>query len=84
MLSTVVGEGVDTVVVMLVAFSGVLSIPTMIQVGGSIYVFKVLYEVIATPFSTRFASWVKRVEGVDKIDYPQQTNYNPFRFLTAR
>lgn len=83
-LSTIVGEGVDTIVVMLIAFTGVLSFQQMLQVGGSIYVFKVFYEVIATPFSTRFANWVKRVEGVDKLDYPERTNYNPLRFLSAR
>ena len=76
--STIVGECVDTTVIILVAFSGVLSIPEMVRVAISIYLFKVLYEVIATPFSTRFANWVKRVEGTDKIDYPQEVNYNPF------
>lgn len=81
--STIVGEGVDTIIVMLLAFTGVLSAQQMLQVGGSIYVFKVLYEIIATPFSTRFANWVKRVEGVDKIDTPKETNYNPFVFLRA-
>jgi len=82
-LSTIVGEGVDTVVVMLIAFTGVLSFQEIIQVGGSIYIFKVLYEIIATPFSTRFANWVKKFEGIDQIDYPEQTNYNPFIIFKA-
>lgn len=68
---------------MLLAFTGVLTLQEMMRVGGSIYIFKVLYEIIATPFSTRFANWVKRVEGVDKIDTPQETNYNPFVFPRA-
>lgn len=76
--STIVGEGVDTIIVILIAFSGVLAFSEMVRVGISIYIFKVLYEAVATPFSTRFANWVKRVEGTDKIDYPQEVNYNPF------
>jgi len=82
--STIVGEGVDTIVVMLIAFSGVLTFSEFVRVAVSIYVFKVLYEVVATPFSTRFANWVKRVEGTDKIDYPQETNYNPFAIFFHR
>jgi len=81
--STVVGEAVDSVVVLVIGFSGVLSIQQMIQVGGSLYVFKVLYEIIATPLSTRVANWVKRVEGVDQIDTPETTNYNPFASLSV-
>ena len=77
-LSTIVGEGVDTIVVILIAFSGVLPFSELVRVAVSIYIFKVLYEAVATPFSTRFANWVKRIENTDKIDYPQETNYNPF------
>lgn len=76
--STIVGEAVDSIVVLTIGFSGVLTLEQMIQVGGSLYVFKVLYEIIATPLSTRFANWVKRVEGVDQVDTPETTNYNPF------
>lgn len=76
--STVVGEAVDSIVVLAIGFSGVLTFDQMLQVGGSLYVFKVLYEIIATPLSTRFANWVKRVEGIDQIDTPETTNYNPF------
>ena len=83
-LSRIVGEGVDTVVVIVVAFLGVLTFPEMVRVAGSIYVFKVLYEVVATPFSVRFANWVKRIENTDKIDFPQETNYNPFAIFLRK
>jgi len=79
--STIVGEGVDSIVVLAIGFSGVLSLQQMLQVGGSLYVFKVLYEIIATPVSTRFSNWIKRVEGVDQIDFPDRTNYSPFAGL---
>ena len=75
--STVVGEGADTIVFILVAFGGVLGVAEMFAIGWGVYVFKVIYEVIATPFSTRFANWLKKAEGVDKLDTPDTTNYNP-------
>jgi len=84
MLSTIVGEGVDTIVVILIAFSGVLPFTETIRVAVSIYIFKVLYEAVATPFSTRFANWVKRIENIDKIDYPKDTNYNPFAVFFSK
>ncbi len=77
-LSTVVGEGVDTVVVILIAFTGVLPAKELLVLGGGVYLFKVLYEIVATPFTVWFTNWVKRVEGEDKIDRPEEVNYNPF------
>lgn len=76
--STIVGEGVDTIIITTIAFAGIYSISELVQIGLSVYVFKVAFEVIATPISVRFANWVKKVEGVDVIDDPQTTSYNPF------
>lgn len=81
--STIVGEGVDSLVFMIVAFTGVFSVEDMVRTGLTLYFFKVAYEVIATPFSTRFANWVKKYEGVDVIDYPETTSYNPFNIFGA-
>jgi len=77
--STIVGEGVDTIVFMTIAFTGVFSPTDFARTAFSLYVFKVLYEVAALPVSTRFANWVKRYEGLDHIDTPERTNYNPFK-----
>ena len=43
-----------------------------------------VYEIAMTPVTMRISEWVKRVEGVDHIDYPERTNYNPFAFSSAR
>lgn len=75
--STIVGEAVDTTVVVLIAFSGVYSFSELLNLGLSVYVFKVAYEILATPVSTRFANWVKKYEGIDVIDSPETTTYNP-------
>lgn len=76
--STIVGEGVDSVVFMLLAFGGAMAMGDLIATTVTIYVFKVVYEVIATPFSTRFANWLKVKEGLDVLDDPKSTNYSPF------
>lgn len=77
-LSTIVGEGVDSLVFFTVAFAGVLAWGDLWWTMGSAYLFKVGIEIIMTPLSTRFSNWVKKVEGVDQIDRPAETRYNPF------
>jgi uncharacterized integral membrane protein (TIGR00697 family) len=78
--STMVGEAVDTLVVVTIAFAGVYEVSQLIKIGLSVYLFKVVFEIIATPFSLPFANWVKKIEGVDVIDAPERTSYNPFVF----
>lgn len=82
--STIVGEGIDSAVFMIMAFSGTLTADQLAKTTVSLYVFKVMYEILVTPFSTRFANWVKRIEGVDEIDYPERTRYNPFAIFAAK
>jgi queuosine precursor transporter len=76
--STIVGEGVDSIVFFTVAFAGVLSASQLVTSIVSAYLFKVAFEVVLTPISTRFANWVKVIEKLDVIDDPKQTTYNPF------
>ena len=79
--STVVGQAVNTAVLMVVAFAGSLNarlIATLILSG---YLGKVLYEVLATPLTYAVVNFLKRQEGVDSFDYT--TNFNPFRELVA-
>lgn len=76
--STMAGEGVDTLVFIAVAFSGVYGLAMLLQTAVSLYVFKVGYEILLVPLSSRFADWVKEAERIDQIDRPEDTNYNPF------
>lgn len=76
--STLVGEAVDSIVFMTVAFLGEIPPTDLLTTMLTLYVIKVIYEVVALPFSTRFANWLKAVEGVDHIDTPGVTSYNPF------
>ena len=76
--STIAGEAVDTIIVVTIAFYGVYSNSQLINLAIGIYLFKVIYEIILTPFTAMFANWVKRIESVDHIDLPSETDYNPF------
>jgi len=76
--STLVGEGADTIVFILLAFGitgifkpGQLITAILVQWG-----FKVIYEIVATPVTYTIVAYLKRHEGLDTYDY--RTNFNPF------
>lgn len=77
-MSTIVGEGLDSFLFMLVAFYGIMDNSALFTTIFTIWGVKVLYEILALPMSISFSNWVKKVEGIDAIDNPEQTNYNPF------
>ena len=77
--STMAGELVDTIIVMAVAFYGVLPNFLLIQVAINIYWVKVLYEIIATPFTYWIVNFLKKAEGIDYYDY--HTNFTPFKVV---
>jgi len=77
--STVVGEGVDTALFVSIAFLGELPSELLISVLISNYVFKVAYEVFATPITYAVVAFLKRAESVDVYD--TETRFNPFRVM---
>lgn len=74
--STIVGEGIDTVIFNLIAFAGRLTPGEIVWIAGSSYVVKVLYEIVATPLTYWVVNHLKRAEGVDVFD--MHTRFNPF------
>jgi queuosine precursor transporter len=75
-VSTIAGEGIDTVLFMFVAFAGVLPLGAILILIASEYVIKVAYEVAATPLTYKVVAWLKRKEAIDVYD--RNINYNPF------
>ena len=73
--STVVGQLVDTSIVIVFIFWG-QPLTVMFQLIVSGYLFKVTYEVLATPLTYLVVNFLKREEGVDFFD--RRTNFNPF------
>jgi uncharacterized integral membrane protein (TIGR00697 family) len=75
-LSTVVGEGLDTIIFVMIAFYGVLPNELLIAVIVSNYIFKIGVEVVFTPVTYLVIGFLKRKEGIDVYD--RGTNFNPF------
>ena len=74
--STLVGEGLDALVFIAIAFGGTMS---WALIGGIIlthWLVKTGYEVVATPFTYMVVNYLKKKEGVDTYDH--DTNFNPF------
>jgi queuosine precursor transporter len=74
--STVVGQAVDTTVVMFAAFYGMRPLGVILKLIVSGYLIKVIYETLMTPITYAVVHFLKRAEGVDYFDY--ETNFNPF------
>jgi queuosine precursor transporter len=74
--STVVGQAVDSVMVMFIGFYGVVPVNTIIRLIVSGYLAKVIYETVMTPLTYVVVDFLKRKERVDYFDY--ETDFNPF------
>ncbi|MCL5667095.1 MAG: queuosine precursor transporter [Patescibacteria group bacterium] len=75
--STIAGEALDSLVFGLCAFYGTMPLPAVINLMATIYVFKVLIEVVATPLTYAVIGYLKITENSDTYDIG--TNFNPFR-----
>src|SRR5436309_14798330 len=76
--STLIGEGFDTLIFISVAFWGIIPLSLMLTAILTQWTCKVLYEVVATPFTYLVVGFLKRREGLDTYDY--RTNFNPLLF----
>jgi len=74
--STVVGQGLDTVVFSLVAFLGVFTPSEIVRLGLSAWGLKIVWECLALPLSVPLTAWLKRHEGGEVFD--RGTNFSPF------
>ncbi len=78
--STIFGEIADTAVFYPFAFFGVWSNEQLIAVMIGNYFIKVLWEVLATPFTYVIVGYLKRAESEDFYD--RSTDFNPFSLKT--
>ena len=74
--STVIGQGLDTVLFIALAFAGTMPVSVLASMMLFQYLFKVGYEVILTPVTYFVVGKIKKAEGVDAYDYGER--YNPF------
>lgn len=75
--STVVGQGVDSLIFYPLAFFGVWETRLVVTVLVSNYLLKVLWEIILTPVTYRVVAFFKRAEGLDVFD--TKTDFSPFK-----
>ncbi len=75
--STLVGQGVDSFLFITIAFYGIL--PTSVLFTAILFqwIFKSLFEALATPFTYLVVGALKKAEGVDIYD--EGTNFNPIK-----
>ena len=73
--STVVGEGLDSLVFMTLAFLGQMPLPVLASAIASQWVMKSVYEAAVTPLTYKVVYFLKAKEGIDVYDY--DTRFNP-------
>jgi queuosine precursor transporter len=74
--STLLGEGIDTVLFVFIAFWGILPMTLLIPILISNYIFKCGVEILFTPATYKAVKFLKEKEEEDYYDY--DTNFNPF------
>jgi uncharacterized integral membrane protein (TIGR00697 family) len=79
--STIVGQGVDTALVITLTFAGKYSALTLVNMILTGYALKVGYEVLATPVTYAVVGWLKRSEHADAFD--RHADFNPFHFAAT-
>lgn len=78
--STVVGQGVDSMIFYPLAFWGVWETSAVLTVMVTNWLLKVLWEAVLTPVTYAIVGWLKRREGIDIYD--EKTNFTPFSTST--
>lgn len=78
--STIIGEGIDTLLFVFIAFYGVFPGDLIISVLLSNYIFKVSFEAVFTPVTYMAVGFLKKRELSDVYDY--DTDFNPFSVTT--
>jgi len=75
--STVVGQGLDSLAFVTIAFIGTLPLAGLAATIVTQWLLKVVYETIATPLTYVVVNFLKRQEGIDVYDH--ETAFNPLK-----
>lgn len=76
--STIVGQGVDTTLVVFLTFIGTVPLKVLGNMIATGYMLKVGYEILATPLTYAVIGGLKRAEGTEAFD--RNESFNPFSF----
>lgn len=73
--STIVGQGLDSLVFVSVAFLGIIPVAGLAAAILTQWLVKVAYEALATPLTYAVVNFLKREEGIDTYD--RDISFNP-------
>ena len=76
-LSTLVGEGLDSLIFVTISFFGTMDNATLARMILFQYLFKVCYEAIFTPATYAIVNWLKKKEETDVFDYNVKYDFTP-------
>ncbi len=76
-VSTLAGEGADSLIFFPVAFYGLIPNEILLIMVGTQTVLKSVYEVIVLPVTIRVVRFIKKIEATDTYD--TNTSFNPFK-----
>jgi uncharacterized integral membrane protein (TIGR00697 family) len=74
--STIVGQGVDSLLFYPIAFAGIWTFDTLLAVIAFNWGFKIMVEIVMTPATYAIVNRLKRAENEDYFD--EGTNFTPF------
>ena len=73
--STLVGQGLDSLIFMTLAFAGTIPPGALLSAIITQWLVKSIYEAAVTPLTYSVVNFLKRKEGLDVYDY--DTKFNP-------
>ena len=75
-VSTLIGEGVDSAIFITVAFAGIVPFRSLLTMVAIQALVKTTFEIIVLPVTVWTTKKVKKAEGTDTFDF--SVSYNPF------
>ena len=76
-VSTIAGEGADSLIFFPLAFGGMMSVPNLVELMLIQVFAKTFYEIIVLPITIRVVKYIKKMEGTDVYD--RNISYNVLR-----
>lgn len=73
--STLIGEGLDSLIFIAIAFVGIIPTPMLLTTALTQWLLKSSYEALATPVTYLVVGFLKRTEGLDVYD--RAVSFNP-------
>ena len=76
-VSTIAGEGIDTIIFFPIALGGLIGWNELWIIIATEALLKILYEVIILPITICVVKWIKKIDQSDAYD--QNISFNPFK-----